>query len=172
MPGSRSRVSKRTIKTAKYDFWLVNGQPDFGVIQGGVPGITDQDAPIRLQRGDASFGAHHIQTKHRRWVMTQQTSVPALVWKKCRQSGSIYSTEEIDKGKIWMPLSPAALLVLRYLPTLNFWSVVTLYFHEGRLDGDRLCRYIDAMAKPATPLAFTIPERPVVPVVLPKPKRR
>lgn len=166
-------MSNISIKTAKYDFWMADGSADFGVIVGGVKGITDLDAPIRLQRGDLTFGAIHIETKHGHWVKTQlKTTAPALVWQKCRQSGSIYSTEEAEKGKVWMPLSPAALMLLGYVPNKNFWTVVSLYFHEGKLDGEKIGHYSDSMAAPAAAPEFSIKELPKPPTITVKPKRK
>ena len=165
-------MSNILIKTARYDFWMANGSPNFGVIVGGVQGITDEDAPICLQRGDLTFGAHHIDTKHGHWVKSLKSTAPELVWRKCRHSGSIYSTEEAEKGKIWMPISPAALLVLRYVPNKNFWTVVSLYFHEGKLDGEKIGHYSDSMAAPAAAPEFSIKELPKPPTITVKPKRK
>lgn len=142
----------------KYDCWLANGSPDFGVIKGGIPGIAEADAPIRLQRGDNWFGATHIALRHRHWVEKQKATVPALVWQKCRQPGHLYSAEEPSKGKIWLPVIPSALMLLRYIPARNFWSVITLYFHEGALDGEYLGRYSDGLEAPDTDPKFTIAE--------------
>ena len=128
----------------KYEFWLINDSPDFGLIKGGVFGITRLDAPIRLQRGDGWFGEAHIQLKHSIWIKKNGLFIPELVWNKCRQPGIIYSTEELHKGKIMLPLSPSSLMVLRYIPKGNFWTVVTLYPHEGVIDGLELGRYSDA----------------------------
>ena len=151
---------------------MADGSPDFGLISGGVKGITDQDAPIRLQRGDTYFGAVHIEEKHGHWVKSTKLSVPQLVWTKCRQAGSIYSTEQTSKGKIWMPLAPAALMVLQYVVGKNFWSVISLYFHEGSLDGDVIGRYTDAMPPPTADMPeFTIQGLPKEPQIIVKKKR-
>jgi hypothetical protein len=151
---------------------MVNGAPDFGLISGGVKGITDQDAPIRLQRGDTLFGAAHIEEKHGHWVKTTKLSVPGLDWTKCRQTGSIYSTEQTTKGKIWMPLAPSDLMVLQYVAGKNYWAVISLYFHEGTLDGDLIGRYTDTMAPPTAAMPeFTIQDLPKPPQVSIKKKR-
>jgi hypothetical protein len=151
---------------------MAGNSANFGVIAGGVKGITDQSAPIRLQRGDLTFGACHIDDRHGHWVRKMKCNTPELVWRKCRQPGSIYSTEESEKGKIWMPIQPAALMVLRYVAAMNFWTVVSLYFHEGRLDGEKLGEYTDNMKLPATMPTFAIKDLPKTPTIIVKPRRR
>jgi hypothetical protein len=165
-------VSILTVKTARYDYWLADGSPDFGLISAGVQGITDRPAPIRLQRGDPVFGAHHIESKHGHWVRKHAASAPELVWKKCRQSGLIYSTETSEKGKIWMPIQPSALMVLAYVEKENFWTVVSLYFHEGSLDGEEIGRYRDTMTDPPPMPTFSIRDLPTPPLIRYKPRRK
>lgn len=151
---------------------MADGSPDFGRIPIAVPGISDAPAAIRLQRGDITFGAHHIDQKHGHWVKANAASVPELVWRKCRQSGVLYSTEDVKKGKIWMPIQPSALMILSYVPSEKFWTVVSLYFHEGSLDGQQIGRYTDTMDVAATTPAFSIKELPAPPKIVVKPKRK
>ncbi|HTQ35438.1 MAG TPA: hypothetical protein VMH77_00225 [Steroidobacteraceae bacterium] len=158
-------------KTVRYNFWLANGSPDFGLISGGVTGITDQTFPIRLQRGDLTFGATHIEQKHANWVRLQGLAAPELVWRKCCQPGLIYTSEEPEKGKIWMPISPAALMLLRFRPREQFWTVVTLYFHEGALDGELVGKYQDTLAARPAALVFTIRDLPTAPKIFYKKRR-
>lgn len=151
---------------------MADESPDFGVIPTGVKGITEQSAPIRLQRGDMTFGAHHIESKHGHWVRKHAANAQELVWKKCRQSGLIYSTEAIEKGKIWMPIQPSALMVLAYVEAENFWTVISLYFHEGPLDGEEIGRYKDMMDNPPAMPVFSIRGLPPQPLIRFKPRRR
>lgn len=150
---------------AQHHFWQAHGQPDFGYLD-AVPGISTASAPIRLQRGNTHFGAVHIQRRHGSWVLQQGSSIPELVWIKCRQPGSIHCTEtSTDKAKIWLPMPPASLMVLRFVAG-TFWTVVTLYPLRGRLDGRRIDRYRDSMPiLPASP-AFTIQPLPATPRVI------
>ena len=159
-----------TIRTARYDPWMADGSPNFGIIQ-PVHGITTVDAAIYLQRGAEKFGACHIETKHAQWVKNQGCCAPELVWRKCRHSGTIWSTEEAGKCKIWLPLTPAGLLVLRYVESKNFWTVVSLYFHQGPLDGQRIRAYSDSMRSSKGTPTFTIAALPSQPNVTVKSRR-
>jgi len=123
------------------DQWLVDGQPSFGVIPGGILEAAPNDTPIFLYRGDATYGALHIRSGHGHWVNRQGLSVPELVWRKCQQTGSMYSTDQRHKLNIALTLSPSALMVLRYIQAKGHFSVVTLYFRERDLDGEFLGRY-------------------------------
>lgn len=159
-------------KTARYDHWMVDGSPDFGIVPIAVGGLTDGPAPIRLQRGDVTFGAHHIEQKHGHWVKANAASVPELVWRKCRQSGVLSSTEDVKKGKIWLPIHPSSLMILSYVPGKRFWTVVSLYFHEGPLDGQQIGRYTDTMKVRATAPVFSIREFPSPPRIVVRAKRK
>lgn len=151
---------------------MADGSPNFGILPMGVPDVTDEPAPIRLQRGNAaSFGAAHIDHKHGHWVGRHSTSVPELVWRKCRQSGVIYIDDELDKGKIWMPIQPAAFMVLRYNFKDQFWSVTTLYLRGSQIDGDQIGRYLDTMTNPPATPVFSIRTLPLPPVITVKRKR-
>lgn len=46
-----------------YDFWLLDGQPDFATIPSGVFDGLERDMPIRLQNGDQRFGMTHIRQR-------------------------------------------------------------------------------------------------------------
>ena len=159
-----------TIRTARYDLWMADGSSSFGIIQ-PVPGITTEAAAICLQRGDAGFGACHIETRHAQWVKNQGCCAPELVWRKFRQSGKIWSTEETGKYKIWLPLTPAALLVLRYVESKNFWTVITLYLLQGSLDGQPVGTYSDSMKSSKGTPTFTIAALPTQPSVTVKRRR-
>lgn len=165
-------MSYSIIKTARYDLWKADGSPDFGLLPTAVAGISEGPAPIRLQRGDNTFGACHIEERHGHWVRLHAASAPELVWTKCRQVGTIYSAEEPEKGKIWLPIHPAALMVLRYVPRDGFWTVVSLYFHEGPLDGMVLGRYTDTLPNPPAVPAFSIRDFPATPKIVYKPRRK
>lgn len=159
---------------AEYDFWLADGSPDFGFIEGGVRDITDKAAPIRLQRGNSHFGAEHIILRHKRWVNGLGCNVPELVWKKCRSSGSIYCTEEPSKCTVWMPIAPDAVLVIRYMHSDSFWTVITMYPREGTLDGECVGRYVDTLPTVGSNPAFTITgtKEPAAPLIIHKKRRQ
>jgi hypothetical protein len=105
-------------------------------------------------------------------VRANAASVPELVWRKCRQSGVLYSTEDAKKGKIWMPIQPSALMILSYVPREKCWTVVSLYFHEGSLDGEQIGRYKDTMDVAANVPTFFIRDLPAPPKIVVKAKRK
>lgn len=152
------------------DQWLVNGQPAFGYVPGGLIEACATTAPIYLFHGDAAQGAHHIATKHGHWVQKNGGSVPELVWKKCHQSGkAFFNDDEARKLNLSLQLSPSALLVLRYEPAKHFFNVVTLYYREQAVDGDFIGRFVPERwegGQPQFSLQFFAP-----PVVIVKKKR-
>lgn len=62
-----------------FQFWTCNGSPDFGLIPAGILECS-APTPIRLQRGDNTFGEVHIQAKHGHWIQKHASSVPELAW--------------------------------------------------------------------------------------------
>lgn len=124
------------------DFWTLNGSRTFGIFPGGILDKAPNDTPIYLQRGNRATGATHIQHTHGAWLKKLAMSVPEVVWRKCQQPGQIFNTEEANKLKVLIYLAPSALLVARYVNADKpFFTVVTVYFHEGALDGIRLGRF-------------------------------
>lgn len=157
------------MKHPKYDFYSVNDTIDFAYMP-IIEGITDKTIPIRLQRGDSSFGSTHIDYKHKAWLQKNKTTAPEMVWIKLQQSGFIYTTEEDDKLKVVMRMPPAALVVLRFIEAREpFFSIVSVYFREGQLDGTKLGIY-PSTKNDATP-EFTIPDLPKTATVFIKKKR-
>lgn len=131
--------------TLKYQFWTVNGSTAFGVMPGGEIGSAT-DLEIRLQRGTPTWGWRHIDQKRRKWALEKSNRhpfpVPWVVWKKCQQPGAIWTTEEAGKIKLAMQLAPNALMVLRlHDDDIPFLTVVSIYTHDGSLDGERIGRY-------------------------------
>lgn len=127
----------------KYDFYSSTDGIDIGVFPGGTISSIPDPLPIRLQRGDRTWGGLHIATKHGHWLKKQQLDVHEMVWLKLRQQGAVYTTEENGKLKISLRIHPAALLILRLIDTGSeiFLTVVSVYFHPQSLDGDKLCDY-------------------------------
>lgn len=125
------------------DLWLVDNSPVFAIFPGGIVGGVDSAIPIYLKVGNPSFGETHIKNKHYRWIVQQKfKSVAELVYCKLSQPGYIYCTEVESKLKIMMNLKPSALLVMELLvqPDVHF-SVITIYHHQGALDGQVIGRY-------------------------------
>lgn len=84
-----------------------------------------------------------------------------MVHLKLQQSGKVFSTEQNDKTKVSMTVSPSALLVLKFVPRYECLTVVTIYSQQGRLDGELLGHY---KAPPGPPQYLRS-----VPVFLPPP---
>lgn len=125
------------------DRWLVNGSPVFAMFPKGVLDGIDANVPIYLKVGNPSFGEMHIREKHFHWVRQQKIeSVAALVYYKLGQPGEVYCSEAEKKLKIMMRLKPSALLIMELIehPEMHF-SVTTIYYHQGNLDGEKIGRY-------------------------------
>ncbi|NDI85124.1 hypothetical protein [Undibacterium crateris] len=123
-------------------FWTVNGSTTFGVMPGNIiPGVV-APLPIKLQQGNAYWGAEHIQKRHGQWLINNNHTVASMVYFKLSQSGTVYSAEEHDKSKIRLNLNPAALLVLKYISNGQFLSITSLYLKNSVPDGTQLGRYI------------------------------
>lgn len=146
----------------KFDFYAVNGVANLAVIPGGTHKAQPADAPIRLQRGDPGWGAIHIAQKHDHWLAKNSMEVHEIVWTKLQQQGGIYSTEEEDKFKISLRLSPSALLILRLIPrSLPFFTVVSIYLHPSELDGEHIGKYFGSgTTGPVPALCLPAPPQP------------
>lgn len=123
-------------------FWTVNGSEIFGVMPSGIIPSVLEPLPIKLQHGNAYWGAAHIEKRHGRWLMENKHSAASMVHFKLSQSGTVFTAEEDDKSKIRLALNPAALLVLKHIPSQKFLSVTSLYFKNSIPDGTQLGRYI------------------------------
>jgi len=146
----------------KLDFYSRNGVTDLAIIPGGTHPDQPADAPVRLQRGDFGWGAIHIATKHGHWLDKNNLQVHEMVWFKLQQAGGIYNTEEEDKLKISLRISPSALLILRFIPRHGFFTVVSLFLHPNGLDGEHIGHYPGNRMQGAAPnLILPIPVVPV-----------
>lgn len=126
-----------------FDYWLINSNRDWAVIPAGTIEGFDEDLPIRLQVGDKGFGQKHIEFRHGHWLKKIKKTVQEALSTKLGQSGNIFTTEEDNKLKIMMRVSPDSLLIIRYVPNKqgNFFTVVSLYYKNERVDGDHVGRY-------------------------------
>lgn len=108
---------------------------------GGVlPGLPDP-LPIKLQEGNAYWGAVHIEKRHGHWLANNKHSVASMVHFKLSQSGTVYSAEQADKSTIRLNVSPAGIIVLKHISNGEFLSVTSLYFKKTVPDGEALGRY-------------------------------
>jgi hypothetical protein len=126
-----------------HDFWLVDGQKDFAIVQVEAVPFLSQPLPVWLKVGNAVFGSNHILQRHGKWALSHATSVPELVYKKLGQPGTIYTTEQDSKLKICIRISPEALLVLNLFDRVPVphLSVTSLYAMPRSVDGERLGKY-------------------------------
>ncbi|MRT30447.1 hypothetical protein [Herbaspirillum sp. CAH-3] len=153
----------------QYGFWTVDGSTDFGLMPAGIFSGVDKPLPIRLQHGNKKWGVEHIEQRHGAWLLKQEHTPASMVHLKLQQSGSVYSTEAEDKTKINMMLNPSALLVLRYIPTQEYLTVVTIYLKQDKIDGTYLGKY-----RPAPGVAARLRPVPVYsppPIALPQLKK-
>lgn len=127
----------------KYDFWLLDGKPDFAVIPGGFLNGISYDVPIRLQNGNHGFGLEHIQRKHSHWVNRNEPSgcIPTLLHRKLSQTGKMYLTDR-HNYLVAMRMAPEALIVLKPILNQGFFTVVTMYFRQGPIEGHEVGRYL------------------------------
>ncbi|MFM9970587.1 MAG: hypothetical protein ACKVQK_19525 [Burkholderiales bacterium] len=150
------------------DFWTANGSREFGTFPGGVLVAAPKPTPICLQHGNRTHGALHIELDHSHWLKRIQMTVAQAVWVKCHQTGLVYCTEQEDKLKVSITFSPSALLVLRYIEDENpYFRVVTLYYHEGKLDGSPVGRFNGERHEGETPV-FELQTRSAPKVIVKK----
>lgn len=146
----------------KYDYYTHNGLIDLAIIPGGTHPDQPDDAPVRLQRGDFGWGAIHIAKDHGHWLDKNKMQVHEMVWTKLQHAGGIYNTEDDNKLKISLRISPSALLILRFIPRYCFYTVVSLYLHPNGLDGEHIGHYPGNGKLGAAPnLILPIPPVPV-----------
>jgi hypothetical protein len=133
-----------TRKSSPYDFWTVNGSRSFGIFPANTIPEIPYDLPICLQRGNASWGSTHVERKHGHWLSKHKMNVGQMVWSKCQQIGSVYTTEDADKSKVSLAIFPAALLLLRFVTGDSpYFRIVTIYEHpKESLDGTIVGRFV------------------------------
>lgn len=147
----------------KFDFYTFIGESNLATIPAGTHPMQPSDAPVRLQRGDFGWGAIHIARDHGHWLDRNKMQVHEMVWAKLQHPGGIYNTEEVDKLKISLRISPSALLILRFIPRYQFFTVVSLYLHPDELDGEHIGQYPgNGLQGPAPNLTLPLPPAPVV----------
>ncbi len=131
-----------TTGSKKNDLWLINGSKNFSIFPANTIPTIKIDVPVWLKVGDKSFGERHIKERHFRWVAKSGLDIPELVHVKLGHHGNIFCSETDSKIKVNLALHPSALLVLEYIdfPEPHF-SVTTLYYHDGKLDGRHIGRY-------------------------------
>ena len=156
----------------KHDFYAApNGSFDLATMPGGVVDFSPNHTPIRLQRGDGGFGAHHIAAKHGVWLDRHKKTVTEMVWEKLQQPGLIYTTEDASKLKVTMRFPPPALLLLRHISSAQpFFTVVSLYLLEGAVDGEPLGQY-PTSGQTQMPAFSLPPPKPVPIITTKKPKK-
>lgn len=125
----------------KYDCFEHGGNKDLAHIEGVVENAQEMTSPVRLQRGNPSWGAIHIAQKHAIWLNKNKLEVQEMIWLKLQHAGTIYNSEENNKIKIDLRNNPPAMMVLRFIQELQFFTVVTLYPRTGRIDGVPIGRY-------------------------------
>lgn len=133
-----------TTGNKKYDYYLINGNKDWANIPAGKIKGINQDLPIRLNIGDRSWGYEHINTKHKHWFKKIKSDVLNTLYLKLGQSGTIFNSEDSEKSKISLTITPSALLVFRISTDKeknDYLSIVTMYSKQGAIDGEKIGRY-------------------------------
>lgn len=129
----------------QYDFWLLDGDPDFAIIPGGHFRGIDNDIPIRLQNGNGGFGVQHIRKRHNHWVLKHEPSgcVATLLHRKLSQVGKMHLAYD-DRYVLIMRIAPESLIALEYknIRGQEFMTVITMYFKQGPSNDEELGRYL------------------------------
>ncbi|MBT8615535.1 hypothetical protein G6652_09265 [Polynucleobacter paneuropaeus] len=126
-----------------YDYWLIDESATLGFIPGGIIATHENPIPIWLHVGNPAWGEAHIQGKHGNWLASNQSTVIALVYEKLSQKGSIYCSEDTNKIKISLRLTPTSIMILtlQQRPQLHF-SITSIYPHPARIDGEVIGKYL------------------------------
>ncbi len=159
------RIASTNKKSGQHDYWAVDNQIDWAYIRAPLAQRLKipENTPIRLHVGnERTFGANHIYKKHRRkeiqdllrkkyasadyiHICNVQAYAPAFLWLKLNSSGTAYTTEDDNKTKIYLSLTPSSLLVLTLHDSDReiYYSVTTLYMMSSNrgVDGQRIGRY-------------------------------
>ncbi|MBB3227849.1 hypothetical protein FHW69_002481 [Luteibacter sp. Sphag1AF] len=142
------------------EFWTVNGSPDFGMMPAGSLPFLTEDAPIRLFLGDREWGAEHIKHRHGPWLKKCKRTVPQMLWDKCGQVGKVYQSR--GDFSVHMTLSPSCLMILKYFPLLNFFSVTTIYEYTRSVYDTEIGRYSGRVASARKPQFALVTPPPTV----------
>jgi hypothetical protein len=132
----------------RHSYLLVNNSRDWAIIPAGTLKGFAQTLPIRLQVGTKAWGKLHIEFAHGNWLKKIGKTVEEALYTKLSQSGTVFTTESEDKIKIIMRLPPDAILVLRYTKHSegDFFTVVTLYLKNNKVDGEAIGRYLSSFS--------------------------
>ena len=141
---------------------------------GGLLDFVPAPIPIRLQRGNRSWGCEHIAAKHAPWLSLHKVDAPAMVFKKLQGTGRIYTSEEDDKLKIALRIAPSAVVILRFIKSeAAYFRVVTCYALQRIVDGTEVGRYQGIANLKGGPVpAFTIEDPPPATIVTVRHARR
>ena len=130
--GDESYVRQRMAEHP-FDQWLVDGDPTFGVMPGGLLSTCPREAPIYLFRGTATWGWMHIDHRHRTNPLFHfAPSIEAMVWDRCGCKGLIHASRDPAGLTVSIVLPPLAFLVLRYLPDFEAFSITTMFNRRAR----------------------------------------
>jgi hypothetical protein len=129
--------------TKKHDLWLVDNSKDFAWFPDNLLDTVTEPAPIRLHVGDFAFGQVHIDNAQGRqaWLQKLKTNTPTLVWEKLQFPAQVYLSDKLGALKLSFRHSPEAVMVLEWRTNGSYFSVVTIYSHPTRLDGQSIGRY-------------------------------
>jgi hypothetical protein len=123
------------------DYWQADGNIDFAYLPANlIPSFPD-GGPIRLHVGNSAHGQKHIDFKHQPWLTKLGLQACEVVWDKLQKPAQIYSSDKQSAFKLSFRFSPEALMVIEWRWSANYFSVVTLYSHPSRIDGQLLGRY-------------------------------
>ena len=126
----------------KDDFWLVNGSKDFSM----MPATKDfpEPYPIRLHIGTPDYGSVHLEKHRHKWPKKmQEMLVVEILYEKLKGAGKIWLSESDSKVKVTLTISPSAILILtlKYMGSVKYWSVTSIYPFSKTPDGDVIGRY-------------------------------
>lgn len=124
------------------DRWRVDGDQNFAWFPENLLPQVQVSIPIRLHIGNASFGQVHIEKRHGHWLRRLNTTATLLVWQQLQKTGLVYASDKAGALKLNFCMSPQSLMVLELREKPEpYFSVVTLYEYQRRVDGQYLGRY-------------------------------
>lgn len=132
--------------TEQSDYWQRDGNSTFSTLPANTIAIIKVDLPIRLHIGNHTYGQIHIE-KHWNYASAGKRTIPELIYYKLGQPGTIYCSENQNKFKIVMAVSPGGMLVLEHRYKLlnqskeHYLSVTTFYANRAPVDGSKVGRY-------------------------------
>jgi len=130
-------------KEHELDQLLINGGTAWGVVPGGLLASVARPTPIHLYRGNNEWGYHHIGYRHSNNNLFKCTSsIEETIWDRLCQPGEVHLAEQTDRLTITVTFAPSAFVVLKHMPSLTCFSIITMYSKRNATTKQLVGQYV------------------------------